>query len=79
MDIARFYVWFCVWANRALFEPLKIINTNPTMKSTVKVELSTKPLIVNKAGPTMRKKPAMAVSLASVLTGILKADLIPNS
>jgi hypothetical protein len=44
------------------------------MKSTVKVELSSRPLIVNNAGPTMRKKPAIAASLPRVLTSILKTD-----
>jgi len=65
--------------NLALFELLTIINANPTMKSTVKVELSRKPLIANNAGPTMRKKPAIAVSLPRVLTDILKGDDTANS
>jgi len=49
------------------------------MNSTVKVELSRNPLIANNAGPTMREKPAMAVSLPRVLTKILRADTIANS
>ncbi|HWY27684.1 MAG TPA: hypothetical protein VNW25_00350 [Candidatus Sulfotelmatobacter sp.] len=49
------------------------------MKSTVKDELSSKPLIVNNAGPTMRKKPAMAISLTRALTSNPKALPIANS
>jgi len=49
------------------------------MNSTVKAELSRKPLIANSAGPTIRKNPAMAVSLPRVLTGILEEDLIANN
>ncbi len=49
------------------------------MNNAVKVALSSKPLIANNAGPTMRKKPAMAVSLPSVLTRILEVCPIPNS
>ena len=49
------------------------------MNNAVKVALSSKPLIANNAGPTMRKKPAMAVSLPIVLTKILRVYLIVNS
>ncbi len=49
------------------------------MNSTVKVELSMKSLIASNAGPTIRAKPARAVSLARILTKILKADSIANS
>jgi len=49
------------------------------MNNAVKVALSSKPLIANNAGPTIRKNPAMAVSLPSVLTMILDVCQIPNS
>jgi hypothetical protein len=41
--------------------------------------LSSRPLIVSSAGPTIRKKPAMAVSFGSVLTEILGVYSIANS
>jgi hypothetical protein len=56
--------------DRDLFELLTIIKTNPTMNSTVNVGLSSRPLTAKSAGPTIREKPAIAVSLPRVLTKI---------
>jgi len=60
-----------VWEDRALFELLTIISTNPTMNRAVKVPLSSRSLMASSAGPTIKEKPAMAVSFPSVLTGVL--------
>jgi len=49
------------------------------MNNAVKVALSSKPLIANNAGPTIRKKPAIAVSLPRVLTRILEVHQVANS
>jgi hypothetical protein len=49
------------------------------MNSVVKVELSSRPLVASNAGPTIRKKPAMAMTLARFLTMILKICLLTNS
>jgi hypothetical protein len=47
------------------------MSTKPAANSTVKVVLSSRPFIVSSAGPTIREKPTIAMTLPSILTEIL--------